>query len=149
MNFSQFMELKFIEWQHQVGGRKTVLTKIPSSHQREYPQRNFATSATFRHPARILHRSGSYPGQRRPPHNNRIYNHNKRARVSNHVEDLIFPQLTDDEGFWLKLVETYQTPVYNLCYRMLGEPDLAEDAAQETLISPGIDANNPSSRNER
>jgi len=33
-----------------------------------------------------------------------------------------------------KLVETYQTPVFNLCYRMLGEPDLAEDAAQETFL---------------
>jgi RNA polymerase sigma-70 factor (ECF subfamily) len=33
-----------------------------------------------------------------------------------------------------QLVETYQTPVYNLCYRMLGESELAEDAAQETFF---------------
>jgi RNA polymerase sigma-70 factor (ECF subfamily) len=39
----------------------------------------------------------------------------------------------DDEAF-TKLVETYQTPVYNLCYRMLGEPEAAEDAAQETFL---------------
>ena len=32
------------------------------------------------------------------------------------------------------LVETYQKPVYNLCYRMLGEPEAAEDAAQETFL---------------
>jgi len=32
------------------------------------------------------------------------------------------------------LVEAYQTHVYNLCYRMLGEPELAEDAAQETFL---------------
>ncbi|MBN2147090.1 MAG: sigma-70 family RNA polymerase sigma factor [Anaerolineales bacterium] len=32
------------------------------------------------------------------------------------------------------LVETYQRPVYNLCYRMLGDPDEAEDAAQETFM---------------
>ena len=38
-----------------------------------------------------------------------------------------------DEAF-TKLVETYQTPVFNLCYRMLGEPELAEDAAQETFL---------------
>ena len=39
----------------------------------------------------------------------------------------------DDEAF-TKLVETYQKPVYNLCYRMLGEPEAAEDAAQETFL---------------
>jgi RNA polymerase sigma-70 factor (ECF subfamily) len=38
-----------------------------------------------------------------------------------------------DEAF-SQLVETYQTPVYNLCYRMLGEEELAEDAAQETFF---------------
>lgn len=38
-----------------------------------------------------------------------------------------------DEAF-TKLVEAYQTPVYNLCYRMLGEPESAEDAAQETFL---------------
>ncbi|MCZ2128173.1 MAG: sigma-70 family RNA polymerase sigma factor [Anaerolineales bacterium] len=42
-------------------------------------------------------------------------------------------QRGDDESF-TKLVETYQTPVFNLCYRMLGEPELAEDAAQETFL---------------
>ena len=38
----------------------------------------------------------------------------------------------DDEAF-TQLVETYQRPVYNLCYRMLGDPVEAEDAAQETF----------------
>jgi RNA polymerase sigma-70 factor (ECF subfamily) len=38
-----------------------------------------------------------------------------------------------DEAF-TKLVEEHQTHVYNLCYRMLGEPELAEDAAQETFL---------------
>jgi RNA polymerase sigma-70 factor (ECF subfamily) len=32
------------------------------------------------------------------------------------------------------LVEAYQKPVYNLCYRMLGEPEAAEDASQETFL---------------
>jgi len=38
-----------------------------------------------------------------------------------------------DEAF-TQIVETYQTPVYNLCYRMLGEAAAAEDAAQETFL---------------
>lgn len=39
----------------------------------------------------------------------------------------------DEEAFTM-LVERYQTPVYNLCYRMLGgDPQAAEDAAQETF----------------
>jgi len=46
---------------------------------------------------------------------------------------VIQAQQGDDDAF-TKLVETYQTPVFNLCYRMLGEPELAEDAAQETFL---------------
>ena len=32
------------------------------------------------------------------------------------------------------LVEAWQSPLYNFCYRMLGEPEAAEDAAQETFL---------------
>ncbi len=42
-------------------------------------------------------------------------------------------QQGSDEAF-THLVELYQTPVFNLCYRMLGEPEEAEDAAQETFL---------------
>ena len=42
-------------------------------------------------------------------------------------------QQGNDEAF-TQIVETYQKPVYNLCYRMLGEPGAAEDAAQETFL---------------
>ena len=42
-------------------------------------------------------------------------------------------QRGSDEAF-TQLVETYQKPVYNLCYRMLDEPEAAEDAAQETFL---------------
>lgn len=47
-------------------------------------------------------------------------------------EWLIRAQNGDDEAFTL-LVERYQNPVYNLCYRMLGSPQEAEDAAQESF----------------
>jgi RNA polymerase sigma-70 factor (ECF subfamily) len=42
-------------------------------------------------------------------------------------------QQGSDEAF-AQLVETYQKPVYNLCYRLLGEAESAEDAAQETFL---------------
>ena len=41
-------------------------------------------------------------------------------------------QMGSEDAF-ASLVETYQTPVYNLCYRMLGDAQEAEDAAQETF----------------
>lgn len=46
---------------------------------------------------------------------------------------VIQAQQGNDEAF-TQIVETYQKPVYNLCYRMLGEPGAAEDAAQETFL---------------
>ena len=42
-------------------------------------------------------------------------------------------QQGSDDAF-TKLVDAYQKHVYNLCYRMLGEPESAEDATQETFL---------------
>ena len=54
--------------------------------------------------------------------------------------------MSDDENLWIsrarqvddqafaQLVEAYQRPVFNVCYRLLGDPAEAEDAAQETFI---------------
>lgn len=48
------------------------------------------------------------------------------------AECLKLAQKGDQEAF-SQIVETYQNPVYNMCYRMLGNPQAAEDAAQETF----------------
>jgi len=53
--------------------------------------------------------------------------------VTDEMAWIIQAQHGNEEGF-TKLVETYQKPVYNLCYRMLGESEAAEDAAQETFL---------------
>jgi RNA polymerase sigma-70 factor (ECF subfamily) len=42
-------------------------------------------------------------------------------------------QQGDPDAFSM-LVEIYQRPVFNLCYRMLGDRNEAEDAAQETFL---------------
>lgn len=52
----------------------------------------------------------------------------------NEEETWVLQAQRGDEQAFTQLVETYQKPVYNLCYRMLGDPELAEDAAQETFL---------------
>lgn len=39
-----------------------------------------------------------------------------------------------EDGAFTHLVEVYQKPVFNLCYRMLENAEDAEDAAQETFL---------------
>lgn len=39
-----------------------------------------------------------------------------------------------DQAAFMRIVDAYQQPVYNLCYRMLGDAVQAEDAAQETFL---------------
>jgi RNA polymerase sigma-70 factor (ECF subfamily) len=53
--------------------------------------------------------------------------------VNEEMAWVIQAQQGNDEAF-TNLVEAYQKHVYNLCYRMLGEPESAEDAAQETFL---------------
>ena len=50
-------------------------------------------------------------------------------------ESLFLDQaLKGDLQAFAQLVELYQRPVYNLCYRMLGTAEDAEDASQETFL---------------
>lgn len=42
--------------------------------------------------------------------------------------------LAGDAEAFVQLIEIYQRSVYNLCYRMLGTVEDAEDAAQETFL---------------
>jgi len=53
--------------------------------------------------------------------------------VNDELTWVIQAQQGSDEAFTM-LVEEHQTHVYNLCYRMLGEPEAAEDAAQESFL---------------
>jgi RNA polymerase sigma-70 factor (ECF subfamily) len=53
--------------------------------------------------------------------------------VNDELTWVLQAQQGSDEAF-TKLVEEHQTHVYNLCYRMLGEPEAAEDAAQESFL---------------
>jgi RNA polymerase sigma-70 factor (ECF subfamily) len=48
-------------------------------------------------------------------------------------EECIRKAKLGDQDAFTDLVEAYQNPVYNLCYRMLGTPQAAEDAAQESF----------------
>lgn len=60
-------------------------------------------------------------------------NQNLEQTLSTDESDwLVLAQNGDDEAF-TQLVERYQNPVYNLCYRMLGNAQEAEDAAQEAF----------------
>lgn len=58
----------------------------------------------------------------------------RRDIVSDLEGEWLADALRGDPQAFSKLVETYQRPVYNLCYRMLGDPHEAEDAAQETFL---------------
>ena len=49
-------------------------------------------------------------------------------------QDIITMARRGDQAAFTMLVQTYQTAIYNLCYRMLGEADQAQDATQETFL---------------
>jgi len=54
--------------------------------------------------------------------------------VQEHESTWVTQAQQGDSQAFTALVEAYQRPVYNLCYRMLGNAEDAEDAAQETFL---------------
>lgn len=54
--------------------------------------------------------------------------------MNDHEPIWLAQAIKGDQEAFTALVQTYQTPVFNLCYRMLGDPYEAEDAAQETFL---------------
>lgn len=53
--------------------------------------------------------------------------------MSNEAQWIADARAGDKDAF-SRLVEKYQRPVFSVCYRMLGTPTAAEDAAQEAFI---------------
>ena len=57
-----------------------------------------------------------------------------RASGGSELKSLVRQCLTGDQRSMLALVERFQGQVFGLCYRMLGQRQDAEDAAQETFV---------------
>jgi RNA polymerase sigma-70 factor (ECF subfamily) len=64
------------------------------------------------------------------------YQANSTSKYPNSPEQTMWLRRTKngDGTAFSYIAEKYQQPVYNLCYRMLGNADDAEDAAQEVFI---------------
>ena len=53
--------------------------------------------------------------------------------MTNFEAEWLTKAIQGDQDAFANIVETFQRPVFNLCYRMLGEAQEAEDAAQEAF----------------
>ncbi|MCZ7543901.1 MAG: sigma-70 family RNA polymerase sigma factor [Anaerolineae bacterium] len=55
-------------------------------------------------------------------------------RIASRDREIVTRVLDGDVDAFAGLIEAYQQPVFNLAYRMLGEANEAEDAAQEAFL---------------
>jgi RNA polymerase sigma-70 factor (ECF subfamily) len=64
------------------------------------------------------------------------YTTQTRVTVETQAQEQAWAQAAQkgEQAAFIRIVEAYQRPVYNLCYRMLGNDEEAEDAAQETFL---------------
>lgn len=77
--------------------------------------------------------------RRTPCHNHDPDTTEARARspsaMGDDEQELIATAKQGDVASFNQLVHRYETRVFNLCYRMLADPDIAADAAQDTFLS--------------
>lgn len=59
----------------------------------------------------------------------------ERDKIVDEEQRLIRASQRGDVDSFNRIVEMYQNRVYNVAYRMLGNPDAAADAAQDTFLS--------------
>lgn len=59
----------------------------------------------------------------------------QRQPMANEEQRLVEAGQRGDVDAFNQLVRLYETRVYNLCFRMLGDPDLAADVTQDSFIS--------------
>ncbi len=58
----------------------------------------------------------------------------EQARIGELDRATIEQARRGDTQAFARIVQRYQSPVYNMAYRMLGDPNEAQDAAQETFL---------------
>ena len=63
-----------------------------------------------------------------------MYDHSEQNDQNNAEQIWIEQARRGDKRAFSSLVEAYQRPVYSITYRMLGNPEEAEDAAQEAFL---------------